>query len=711
MALVAPLPHAGTPRPPSRAVSIAISVALVVIWGLLRMVVFETTMFPLTYALPLLVCIWTRDRAALWTMAAIFVVFHVLKVFWILPAGTLSAAETWTNFSATVANIVIAASVVHAVINLRQRLESSLVQIRRQAESLQEQREELAQQNEALTNQAEELARQGEELAGQNEALQSQSDKIGALNTVLERRERLLDTLLDSTRVPGAKRAALEHLSRAALELFGNEGTAVAILEQTLDGLSLQSLAPAPASVATRRTVPTDDLVAIVVLERRVTGLSDLALRPDVAPPAFLGDTAVRSMLVAPVTFGERLFGVVGVYRTVVHDWTDEEFQLAAWLGDQCGRILEILRVQVEVQDSDRRKGEFLATLSHELRNPLTPIRFALDLIEESDGRNVTARRILRRQFQQLVRLVDDLLDATRLASNKIQVRRTRTDFVSVVSHACEAARPDIDSAGHTLTVSVPEAPIWLDADPERLGQVVTNLLNNAARYTPAGGWIRVSVSVSGGEALLSVADSGIGLDAADLDRVFEMFTQVGGVGSAGLGIGLSLVRGIIEQHGGTVTARSDGAGRGAEFSVRLPLAIEAGQAEGAPAAAGTERTSKRVLVVDDNVDAAQMLGSILELHGHQVSIAHDAEGALEAAASFVPDVALLDIGLPGVSGYELARQLRAACRTRSLRLVAVTGWGQDDDRARAHAAGFDLHLTKPAEPADLLAAVGGGDR
>jgi CheY-like chemotaxis protein len=258
----------------------------------------------------------------------------------------------------------------------------------------------------------------------------------------------------------------------------------------------------------------------------------------------------------------------------------------------------------------------------------------------------------------------------------------------------------------------LPAHPVWLDVDADRIAQVVTNLLNNAARYTPPGGTVTVSISEDGDHSVLSISDTGIGLDPEDRDRVFEMFTQVGGPGSGGLGIGLALVRGIVELHGGHVEARSKGPGHGSEFRITLPaqdapLSLEHAVESEAAAIPGT----CRVLVVDDNRDSAEMMSLLLSMHGHTVRTAHDAESALTVAFDFAPQAALLDIGLPGVNGYELAQRLRNDHRTRDIRLVAVTGWGQDADRARARAAGFDAHLTKPAEPDRILAALGDAER
>jgi signal transduction histidine kinase/CheY-like chemotaxis protein len=703
------------PPPPSRAVSIAVSAVLVIVWAFVRLVVFDTTMFPLTYLLPLLVCIWSRDRGALWGMASVFAALHLTKLFWVTPHPTLTSSDVWSNAIATMANIGIGAFAIDAVIRMRTRLELTLTDVRAQAEELQAQSEELAQQNEELTEQAEELSRQstelsqqGEELASQNEELQSQSEEITALNAALEQRERLLETLLEATRSTSSELAALQHIASAAPGLFGEVCAVAAIYEVTAAGLQLRVAATDAAVQDGDDSIAHDTFASLVIEENRTAALADTALRPDLRVPVVDGVAPIRAVLGAPVRVADQPAGVFAIYCTRQHEWTHDQFRLAEWLADQCGRALQALRAQESLREADRQKSDFLATLSHELRNPLAPIRFALKLIEQGHASDGNALRIIERQFQQLVRLVDDLLDATRLSSNKIQLRRTTCDLTAIVRHAIEAATPDIESAGHRLAVRLPNKPLWLDADEDRIAQVVTNLLTNATRYTPPGGQLTVSVARSGDEALLAVTDTGIGLEPQDAARVFDMFTQVGGPGSGGLGIGLAIVRGIAELHGGRAEVLSKGLGYGSEFRVTLPV----GTTPIADHATLNEEPelhpngTRRVLVVDDNTDSAEMMAALLEMHGHTVWVAHDAHGALALANEVSPEVALLDIGLPGLDGYELARRLRQSDATRRARLVAVTGWGQDGDRAKARDAGFDAHLTKPAAPKDILAVL-----
>jgi PAS domain S-box-containing protein len=371
---------------------------------------------------------------------------------------------------------------------------------------------------------------------------------------------------------------------------------------------------------------------------------------------------------------------------------------------------------EAALQENDRRKDEFLAMLAHELRNPLAPITNSvqvLNLLGPRDGRMQYARDTIDRQVRHLSRLVDDLLDVSRLSTGKVKLRKERVELAAVLARAVETSRPLIDARRHQLTVAVPDGPVWVDADVTRLAQVVSNLLNNAAKYTEEGGRIALAVGREGGEAVLRVRDSGAGIPADMLTQVFDLFVQVErGLDRAqgGLGIGLTLVRSLAEMHGGRVTAHSAGPGRGSEFVVRLPLAghapPDAGSSPEGPPPALARPPSRRVLVVDDNVDAAESLALLLRAVGHEVRTAHDGLEALREAEAHRPEVVLLDIGLPRLDGYEVARRLRQQEGLRGALVVALTGYGQEEDRRRAAAAGFDVHLVKPADPATVQQLV-----
>ncbi len=369
------------------------------------------------------------------------------------------------------------------------------------------------------------------------------------------------------------------------------------------------------------------------------------------------------------------------------------------------------------LQEADRRKDEFLAILAHELRNPLAPLRTGLEIVQRASEDTQAASQALAmmgRQLAQLEHLVDELLDLNRIGQGRIVLRRARVTLADSLDQAVETTRPLIESRGHKLELAVPAEPIVVEADPLRLAQIFANLLNNAAKFTDAGGQLRVSVERQRGEVVVVVADNGVGIPAALLPRVFDLFIQDRSLapGQSGLGIGLHLVQQLVALHDGHVEARSEGRGRGSAFLVRLPLAEPATTDVPTPrveAPLALPAGSRRILVVDDNRDVADSLGMLLTLLNQDVRIAYDGLAALGLAADFRPELVLLDIGMPTLDGYETAARLRAQPWGRDIRLVALTGWGQEEVRRRSHAAGFDRHLVKPIDGqalADLLAAL-----
>jgi len=384
----------------------------------------------------------------------------------------------------------------------------------------------------------------------------------------------------------------------------------------------------------------------------------------------------------------------------------------------------KLRQIAADLSESDRRKGEFLAMLSHELRNPLAPIRNMLQVIKlKGDDKNAVANasQVIERQVGQMVRLVDDLLDISRLSRGKIELRKERIDLASIIQQAEEAASPHCQNMNHELTVTLPSRPVEVNGDPVRLIQVVSNLLTNACKFTDAGGRIWLSVERVGedvGEgvaeqAVIRVRDNGMGISAANLPRLFQIFMQADTSIDrpfGGLGIGLALVKNLVEMHGGTVQVQSEGIGRGSEFVVRLPALPAESQAP-PPEPTSTNRTedatdpkpSLRILVVDDNRDSANSMAMLLEYDGHTTHTAYDGLEAVEAVDTFRPDVVLLDIGLPTLNGYEACRRIREQASDQTIRLIALTGWGQDEDRKKTAEAGFDAHLVKPVDYDQLL--------
>jgi len=377
-----------------------------------------------------------------------------------------------------------------------------------------------------------------------------------------------------------------------------------------------------------------------------------------------------------------------------------------------------------ELRQTDQRKDQFLATLGHELRNPLAPLRTVAHLLKDTlpdDPQLQRLRDMLERQVSQLTRLVDDLLDVSRIKSGRIRLQLQRLDFRDVVRDAAVNMEPMAAAHEQRLDVEQPDVPLTVDGDSVRLAQIVTNLLDNAVKYTPAGGRIKVATRRVSGQVELSVADNGSGIPPELLSQIFDVFCQgANGPGSSGggLGLGLTLVRKLAQLHGGSADVRSEGPDRGSEFIVRFPIAAQpaaveppagmssAGAAD-ARSVATPARAPRRILVVDDNEDAAETLALMLEREGHEVRRARDGRAALEMASEFAPEVVLLDIGLPDMTGYDLSQALRQQATTASATLIAVTGYGQDRDRGRSTSAGIDRHLVKPVDTAKLLRVIG----
>jgi signal transduction histidine kinase/CheY-like chemotaxis protein len=371
-------------------------------------------------------------------------------------------------------------------------------------------------------------------------------------------------------------------------------------------------------------------------------------------------------------------------------------------------------RVKV-LGEAGRRKDDFLATLSHELRNPLSPIRAGIHILRLPDGLSqaATILPMMERQLHHLTHLLDDLLDASRIARGKLALQVEPIDLGEAVQAAVEANRALIGQMRHELTVSLPAEPVTLEADPVRLAQVFSNLLNNAAKYTPPGGRIGLTGARQGDAVEVTVSDNGVGISREHLASIFDMFTQIEAHASksqGGLGIGLALVKSVVALHGGAIEVRSEGQGRGSEFRIRLPVRSARAPAPPAPPGRRPERRRmerQRVLVVDDNADVASTLSTVAQLLGHEVRVAHGGEAALALAEGFRPQTILLDLGMPGVDGYDVCRRIRAQSWGKEVKVIAVTGWGQKEDRLQSAAAGFDEHLVKPVAPGTLVELLG----
>ncbi len=423
----------------------------------------------------------------------------------------------------------------------------------------------------------------------------------------------------------------------------------------------------------------------------------------------------MRGYLAAPLVGRDgRNIGLIQLSAKYDGEFTEDDESVLIQLAQMGSVAIENARLYEQLREADRRKDEFLALLAHELRNPLAPIRNAVQIIRLSTEQAALeqARTLIERQLGQMVRLVDDLMDVSRISRNKLELRKEPVELSSVVQSAVETIRPLIEQMGHDLTVTLPPPPVVIEADPVRLAQVFMNLLNNSAKYTERGGHIRLTAERQGSDVVVAVKDTGIGIPADKLPTVFDLFSQVEGSLShsqGGLGIGLSLVKRLVEMHDGSVEAKSDGLGKGSTFSVRLPVLIAHSRPHGSgEKEAAAPKSSLRILIVDDNRDNADSLGMMLRIMGNETQTAYDGEEAVAAAMAFRPDVILLDIGLPKLNGYEACRRIREHLWGDDVVLIALTGWGQEDDVRRSDEAGFDHHMVKPVNPDALMKLLAG---
>jgi PAS domain S-box-containing protein len=418
----------------------------------------------------------------------------------------------------------------------------------------------------------------------------------------------------------------------------------------------------------------------------------------------------IRAYACNPLLASEELRGTLSFASRTRDTFDDDELEFFRTVSHYVAVACERVRLMRELREADRRKDEFLATLAHELRNPLAPVRTALQVLRLKGPASPElqwGRDVIDRQMQQMTRLIDDLLDVSRITRNRLELRKERVELARVIHGAIETSRPLIDAAGHELSITLPPDPIYVDADPTRLAQVFANLLNNAAKYSESSGKITLIAERQGSDVVVAVQDDGMGIPVEMLPRVFDLFTQVDrarGHAQGGLGIGLTIVKRLVEMHGGSVVAQSAGTGKGSEFIVRLPVPIaQLSPSTAQPADALAEApVRRRILIVDDNHDAATSLGMMLTLLGYETRTAFDGVAGLVAADEFRPETALLDLGMPRMDGLELARRIRQMNWGKDLVLIAITGWGQAEDRVRTREAGFDHHLVKPVDTAEL---------
>jgi PAS domain S-box-containing protein len=552
-----------------------------------------------------------------------------------------------------------------------------------------------------------------EQAARQDAEIMETLNRVGLTLSAEWDLERVIQTVTDAaTKISGAEFGAFFH------NVTNEDG----------ESYMLYTLSGAPREAFEKFGMPRNTAVfAPTFAGERAVRVDDITRDPRYGKSAPhygmpKGHLPVRSYLAVPVVsrsgdvMGGLFFGhsAVGVF-------TERAEQLVSGIASQAAVAIDNARLHEQraqlierLSESDRRKDEFLATLSHELRNPLAPLRNSLHLLRLSRTAAASGQvhEMMERQVDHLVRLVDDLLEVSRISRGTFELRKQRVDVAAVIRNAIDTSDPLILAGGHQLRTSIPETPLWLEGDPVRLAQILSNVLNNAAKYTEPGGRIALVVERRDDMAVIRISDTGIGIARDALPRMFEMFSRGSSTtarGQGGLGIGLALARRLAEMHGGTITASSEGVGKGSQFEVRLPLAADQGAPQPAPR---TEAPigAPRILVVDDNRDSGDSLSMILQAIGAEVRVARDGPEALAVFASYDPAVVLLDIGMPGMDGYEVARRIRGGFPERHPTLVALTGWGQESDRQKAESAGFDHHLIKPADIGvlrSLLAAIG----
>jgi len=542
----------------------------------------------------------------------------------------------------------------------------------------------------------------------------------------VEERLRLLDAIGEATRVARDPKTIMSEATRLLGEHMGVTRVAYADLEPDNDCFTIRHDWTAPGAISTVGVYSLDlfgSRARADMREGRTLLIHDVdaELAGDDGAGMF-NQIGIKAIICCPLVKDGRLAAMMAVHQEHPRAWGAGEVALVEAVVERCWAHIERVRSTEALREADRRKSEFLATLAHELRNPLAPIRNGLEIMKMKRSTPASpalldnVRAMMERQVGHMAHMINDLLDIARVSSGKLVLQVRPVDLREVIATAVETSKPLIDAAGHALEVDDPGVPVPVEVDPVRISQVLSNLLSNAAKYTPQGGCIRLAVRVEGHDVVVTVADDGIGIAADMLGAVFDMFTQAARSierSHGGLGIGLSLVRRLVELHGGSASASSEGVGRGSTFAVRLPLAdAPAADAGAAPGVAAPGR-ALRVLVADDNLDAAATLSALLQLDGHQTCVVHDGAAAVDAAATFRPELAFLDIGMPRMDGYEAARRLRQMPALDGMLLVALTGWGTDEDRARSRAAGFDRHLLKPAMPDEVQAvlaeAVGAG--
>lgn len=704
--------------------------ALTGLWAYVRIWVFQESAVPLTFVLPLLICVWTRRPWQLWLMAGIFIGCAAVKVYLLLPADAFGGeGARLTYFVTTLFNITVGSLVVRAIITMRSKLDERSARLSAQNTELQRQAEELARQNEEIRAQGEELAQQNEEIESQTEELAVQNEELHEANTRLNRRESALQMLLESVRAPETGDAVLARICERALGILGSPADAFAVLRKKGDHLEVVAQSSAPDGPEIPAHWPVAESIATVVLERDQTAyLHDLHKQMELAAP-FRGSSEVRSLLATPIRGAGKQHGLVVACSRQPGHWSPDQFRTIEWVAAQCGLISEALRWRRElaarardVEAANQAKDQFLAMLSHELRTPLTPVLAAAGVLEHDPRIPEDVRQdigMIRRNVAIQSRLVDDLLDLTKLERGKLALQMQPLDFAALLHETALIVSPDMDAKGQTLALDLLAAEGQrVEGDGPRLQQVFWNLLKNAVRFSPPQARICLRTRLVAGLTAridVEVVDSGIGLEPAHIARIFRPFEQVSAVGrnrsgDSGLGLGLSIAKAIVDLHGGSIAVTSEGLGRGSCFTVQLPLMpVAATGPDGVPAVMRVEESAEaralRILLVEDHADTGRVLARLLRRSGHEVDHCENARTAVTLFRQNHYDVLVSDLGLPDESGLELMKKLRSL--RPELPGICLSGYGMEDDLHACRQVGFSEHLTKPVDMKRLHAAIG----
>jgi len=713
-----------------------VSALLVAGFVYLRLGVYPDRFVPIASILALLVCLWHRDVRLLWAMTAVFLGTVAYKTVVLVPAHGSVLGEEWIFGAMQGANLLVAAIVIHLALHFVARLETTVAEREAANQELLAREEDLARQNAELEQQAEELESQAEELEHQTEEISHQAEELQTLSGQLAQQEKILGELLEVSVAGTSEKETLRKLAETVERLLGERASGAALVEPTDAAVTVRSLFGIERG---DWQIEPGQSVAAVILERnRPGGIADLDLRTDLRAPPLAGDKRARALAAAPLHRNGGGRGVLEVYSDRAGEWSDRDLRIVGWLAQQCGRMLHGFALKAqrdalleseraarrEAEKANRQKDEFVAILSHELRTPLNAILGWATVLRDGDGQDGSRGKgleVIERHARRQGQLISDLLDISRSIAGKLELDLSFVELGAIAERAVESVQQEAEAGGVRIELDSGTGA-WVEGDAARLEQVIWNLLSNAIKFTPAGGTVRIGLDRTDSQAVLTVTDSGEGIDSELLPRLFERYHQADGSSTrrhGGLGLGLAIVKELVDLHGGSVQAESDGPGHGSVFTIRLPLQAgdrrAAAEAKGeGPGVAGPLSSDSpglegmTVLVVDDEPDACELVSQILSARGASVHSAGSGRDALRMIDDVRPDILISDIGMPGMDGYAFIRAVRqrASDRSRPLPAIALTAFARVEDRSRALLAGYQSHVSKPVEVTELVAAV-----